>query len=126
MTDRESVRVRRVYDEPVTQDGRRVLVDRLWPRGLTRDQARIDEWCAQVAPSTQLRRWYDHEPDRYEQFIHRYRAELDDRDRAAALLHLRALADEGTLTLLTATKRSEISHAAVLAELLQGGVEPAG
>ena len=119
MVARVSVRVSRVYDEPGAEDGRRVLVDRVWPRGLSRERARIDEWCKQVAPSTQLRQWYDHDPERYPEFSRRYLAELDDPERAAALLRLRAFTREGTLTLLTATKRSEISQAAVLAELLQ-------
>jgi len=119
MVARTAVRVSRVYDEPGADDGRRVLVDRVWPRGLSKDRAWIDEWCKQIAPSTQLRQWYDHDPERYAEFTRRYRAELDDPERAAALLRLRAFAHEGTLTLLTATKRSEISQAAVLAELLQ-------
>jgi uncharacterized protein YeaO (DUF488 family) len=118
MVARTAVRVSRVYDEPGAEDGRRVLVDRVWPRGLSRERVRIDEWCKQVAPSTQLRKWYDHDPQRYAEFSRRYLAELDDPERAAALLRLRAYAREGTLTLLTATKRSEISQAAVLAELL--------
>lgn len=121
MVARPSVRVGRVYDEPGAEDGRRVLVDRVWPRGLSKERARIDEWCKQIAPSTQLRQWYDHDhdPGRNAEFSRRYRAELDDPERGAALLRLRAFAHEGTLTLLTATKRSEISQAAVLAELLQ-------
>jgi uncharacterized protein YeaO (DUF488 family) len=113
------VRVGRIYDESSAEDGRRVLVDRVWPRGLSKERARIDEWCKQIAPSTQLRQWYDHDPARYAEFARRYRVELEDPERATALLRLRAFAREGTLTLLTATKRSEISQAAVLAELLQ-------
>ena len=114
------VRVRRVYDEPDPDDGTRVLVDRVWPRGLTKDKARLDQWYKQVAPSTQLRKWYSHDPQRFEEFDRRYREELKDAERAPALKHLRELANSGTLTLLTATKHAKISEAAVLADLIRG------
>jgi uncharacterized protein YeaO (DUF488 family) len=114
------VRVRRVYEPREPEDGRRVLVDRLWPRGLSKERARLDDWCKEIAPSTGLRRWYGHDPDRYAEFARRYRAELDEPERAAALARLRELAGQGRLTLLTATKRSDISEAAVLADLLAG------
>ncbi|GAA2276350.1 DUF488 family protein [Nonomuraea roseoviolacea subsp. roseoviolacea] len=112
------VRVRRVYDEPAGDDGTRVLVDRVWPRGLSKAAARLDEWCKQVAPSTELRRWYGHDPDRFAEFTGRYLAELEEPERAQALERLRRLAGDGPLTLLTATVRADISHAAVLAGLL--------
>ena len=112
------VQVRRVYDPPEANDGQRVLVDRLWPRGLSKERAHIDEWRKDIAPSNDLRKWYGHDPHQYAEFARRYRAELDDPERAAALVHLRELASHGRLTLLTATKRSDISEAAVLAELL--------
>jgi uncharacterized protein YeaO (DUF488 family) len=112
------IQVRRIYDEPQPGDGQRVLVDRVWPRGLSKDHAHLDEWCKQVAPSTSLRTWYRHDPDRYQEFARRYRAELAEPERAEALAHLRELAATGPLTLLTATKHSDISQAAVLAELL--------
>jgi uncharacterized protein YeaO (DUF488 family) len=114
------VRVARAYDEPGPEDGARVLVDRLWPRGLSRSKARIDEWCKDVAPSTELREWYGHDPTRYDEFARRYRNELEDPIRAAAFSHLSELAGNGTLTLLTATKDFAISQAAVLAGLLEG------
>lgn len=112
------VRVRRVYEEAEPGDGQRVLVDRVWPRGLSKDHAHLDEWCKQVAPSTSLRTWYGHDPDKYQEFARRYRAELAQPEPASALAHLHDLAGAGPLTLLTATKRSDISQAAVLAELL--------
>jgi uncharacterized protein YeaO (DUF488 family) len=112
------VQVRRVYDPPAPDDGQRVLVDRLWPRGLSKERAHLDEWCKQIAPSTELRKWYGHDPDRYTEFAGRYRAELDDPERAAALAGLRSRAAHGRLTLLTAAKRSDISEATVLADLL--------
>jgi uncharacterized protein YeaO (DUF488 family) len=114
------VRVRRVYDEPEPDDGTRVLVDRIWPRGLAKDKARLDQWFKQVAPSTELRKWYSHDPERFEEFGRRYREELKDAERAQAIKHLRKLARSGTLTLLTATKHAEISEAAVLANLIRG------
>lgn len=118
MANAARVQVRRVYDLPEPDDGQRVLVDRLWPRGLSKERAHLDQWCKQVAPSTELRRWYGHDPDRYSEFARRYRAELDDPERAAALADLRELATHGRLTLLTAAKRSDISEATVLADLL--------
>jgi uncharacterized protein YeaO (DUF488 family) len=116
--DTHGVQVRRVYDPPRADDGARVLVDRLWPRGLSKERAHLDDWCKQIAPSTDLREWYGHDPERYQEFARRYRSELDEPERAAALTRLRELAGHGTLTLLTATKRSDISEAAVLADLL--------
>ena len=113
------VRVRRVYDEPQRGDGARVLVDRIWPRGLTKAKAALDEWCKDVAPSGELRKWYSHDPDRFADFGRRYQAELQDPQRAEALAHLRELAKGRQLTLLTATRQPDISEAAVLAELLR-------
>ncbi|MET7461723.1 DUF488 family protein [Nonomuraea sp. NPDC005501] len=113
------VRVRRVYEEASGDDGARVLVDRVWPRGLSKASAGLDAWCKEVAPSTELRRWYGHDAERYTEFVQRYHAELEEPGRAEALEHLRRLARSGPLTLLTATVRADISHAAVLAELLR-------
>lgn len=115
------VQVRRVYDPVEAADGSRVLVDRIWPRGLRKDAAALDEWCKDVAPSTDLRKWYGHDPARFEEFGRRYRLELREDTRAQALRHLREVARHGPLTLLTATKDREISAAAVLrAELTRG------
>ena len=114
------IKVRRVYAEPERDDGARVLVDRIWPRGLTKARAALDEWCKDIAPSTELRKWYGHDPDRFEDFRRRYQTELQVPERAEALAHLRALAKGRRLTLLTATKEPEISEAAVLAALLRG------
>ncbi len=118
MADRLAVRVRRAYDPPEPGDGYRVLVDRLWPRGLSKERARLDEWCKDVAPSTELRQWYRHDPDKFVEFARRYRTELEDPERATALTKLRDRAARGALTLLTAAKRSNISEATVLADLL--------
>ena len=120
------VRVGRIYDPPGPDDGVRVLVDRLWPRGLKKADAAIDHWCRDVAPSTDLRKWYGHDPDRFEEFAARYRAELDAPERAAALGALRRLVRRDTVTLLTATKQVEISQATVLAGVLSSGSPGAG
>jgi uncharacterized protein YeaO (DUF488 family) len=119
MARKHEVKVRRVYDEKQQGDGARVLVDRIWPRGLSKEKADFHEWCKPIAPSTALRKWYDHDPERFEEFGRRYRAELEQPERAEALQHLRDLARQGTLTLLTATKRADISEAVVLADLLR-------
>jgi uncharacterized protein YeaO (DUF488 family) len=95
------VRVRRIYEPVTEQDGIRVLVDRLWPRGMSKTRAQIHEWCRDIAPSTALRRWYGHDAQRF------------------TLLHLSELADGRTLTLLTASRDPAISEAVVLAELLE-------
>ncbi|MDQ2826853.1 MAG: DUF488 family protein [Actinomycetota bacterium] len=120
MASKHEVRVRRAYEERVHGDGARILVDRIWPRGLSKEKADLDEWCKPVAPSTSLRKWYGHDPERFEEFGRRYRAELEQPERAEALEHLRDLARHRAVTLLTATKHAEISEAAVLAELLNG------
>ncbi|HYR61380.1 MAG TPA: DUF488 family protein [Actinomycetota bacterium] len=119
MATESVVRVRRVYEDAAPDDGTRVLVDRIWPRGLRRADARLDVWCKEVAPSTELRKWYAHDPERFEEFKRLYRVELTEPERATALACLRALLEQSTLTLLTATKRVEISGAWVLATLLR-------
>ena len=119
MGSKHEVKVRRVYDEPADDDGARVLVDRIWPRGVSKERAHLHEWCKQVAPSTVLRKWYNHDPERFEEFGRRYRTELEEPERAEALKHLSELTEHHTLTLLTATKRADISEAAVLADLLR-------
>ena len=112
------VRVRRVYDEPDEDDGLRILVDRIWPRGMTKARAALDEWCKDVAPSSELRKWYSHDAARFEEFTRRYVVELQQGDRGQALQRLRNLAADRRLTLLTASKAVDISEAAVLAAIL--------
>ncbi|WP_031227023.1 DUF488 domain-containing protein [Streptomyces roseochromogenus] len=113
-----TVRVRRIYEPPEPDDGRRVLVDRLWPRGLAKDEAQVDEWPKGLTPSTELRKWY-HGGGAYEEFRRRYEAELDGPEAAELLDGLRKSARKGRVTLLTASKTPEESHAQVLAELLR-------
>ncbi|MBF4762689.1 DUF488 family protein [Nocardioides islandensis] len=119
MTKKPDVRLRRVYDDPADDDGIRVLVDRRWPRGVSKVRAELDEWCTQVAPSDALRKWYGHDPEKFEEFGSRYRTELREPERASALRHLRLMASHDRVTLLTATKHLELSQAAVLADLLR-------
>lgn len=114
-----SVRVRRIYDPPEPDDGVRVLVDRLWPRGMSKDTARIDEWPKTLTPSHELRRWYHAGEGSYEEFRRRYEAELAGVPEAAESLDgLREAARTGPVTLLTASKSPDESHASVLAGLL--------
>ena len=124
LMDDGDVAVRRVYDEPADRDGTRVLVDRIWPRGLRKSEAHLDEWCKEVSPSTALRTWYGHDPAKFEEFTKRYRAELTEPQRAEALQHLRQLADVQRLTLLTGTKETGISQAAVIADVLSRDRSP--
>ena len=119
MTQEPDVRLRRIYDDPADDDGIRVLVDRRWPRGVSKARAELDEWCNQVAPSDALRKWYGHDPAKFEEFGSRYRTELHEPERAAALRHLGLMATHHRLTLLTATKHLDLSQAAILAELLR-------
>lgn len=119
VTERPDVQVRRIYDDPAADDGIRVLVDRRWPRGVSKARAALDEWCTAVAPSDALRKWYGHSPERFEEFGTRYREELEDPERASALRHLRVMSSYDRLTLLTATRQVHVSQAAVLVELLR-------
>lgn len=107
-----------MYDDPVPGEGLRVLVDRLWPRGIRKDDPRVGRWCKQVAPSNELRRWYGHDPHRYAEFTRRYRAELSEPEACAALQEVRGLAADGPLTLVTATRDVGLSHLEVLEQLL--------
>ncbi len=109
-------RVKRVYEPASGDDGHRVLVDRVWPRGVSRERARVDEWLRDVAPSDALRRWFGHDPDRFEEFRARYRAELAERQEE--LVHLRELTGSGALTLVYGARDPEHNNAVVLAELL--------
>ena len=113
-----SVQVKRVYDAPDGEDGLRVLVDRIWPRGLTKEEVGLDDWIKEVAPSTALRKWYGHEPERFSEFRRRYLAELKDGEHAGAVAALRRLSRRRKVTLLTATRDVERSAAAVLAGVL--------
>lgn len=115
-----SVWVRRIQEEPTHNDGTRVLVDRLWPRGISKEDAHFDHWNKAVAPSTELRQWYGHDPEKFGEFTRRYRAELDSMEGRAALQELRDCVRGTRLTLLTATKDVHHSQARALADFLDG------
>jgi len=111
-----SIRTKRVYDDPEPADGIRVLVDRLWPRGVSKEEAQLDEWIREIAPSNELRKWFDHDSDRWTLFRTAYRAELDA--RSEPVNRLLELAESGTLTLLYAAADREHNNAVVLREYL--------
>ncbi len=104
---RSNARLRRACDDPTPDDGHRVLVDRVWPRGRTKEQLRLDAWAPDVGPSTQLRKWFGHDPARWEEFQGRYRAELADPDRAKALDALAERARRRPLTLVFGARDTE-------------------
>lgn len=116
------VRLKRAYEPAVPADGYRVLIDRLWPRGVTHEKARLDEWARELAPSAELRRWFAHDPARFDEFRHRYTEELAAQD--SKLRELRRRAREGTLTLVYAARDTEHNDAVVLAERLRGRAQP--
>jgi uncharacterized protein YeaO (DUF488 family) len=119
MPTRPPFEIRRVYDDEPPA-GYRVLVDRLWPRGVSKEKAAIDEWVKEVAPSDGLRRWYGHEPEKFPDFARRYRAELARLPGKDAVNHLRSTAATSPVTLVTATRDVERSGAAVLLDVLLG------
>jgi uncharacterized protein YeaO (DUF488 family) len=121
---RRDVRVRRIYEAASGDDGSRVLVDRVWPRGVSKASAHLDRWAKEVAPSTELRTWYGHDPAKFTEFRRRYLGELAQPDQAAAVGQLRELARNAPITLLTATHDVDHSQAAVLAEALRAAALP--
>jgi uncharacterized protein YeaO (DUF488 family) len=113
------IRIKRVYDPVHASDGKRILVDRLWPRGLSKEDAALHEWMKELAPSHELRKWYNHDAARFEEFKAKYTEELTrDESKAALFRQLRHWAEEGTVTLLYAAKDAERNQAVVLAERL--------
>lgn len=121
MTASAKVRIKRVYEDASDDDGARVLVDRLWPRGVSKERAALDDWLKDAAPTPDLRTWWDHDPERMDEFAQRYRAELADGNDAAAdaVARLRDLASgSGGVTLLYGAKDPEVNHAKVLRNYL--------
>ena len=110
------IRVKRAYESPGSDDGLRILIDRLWPRGLTKSALKLDAWVKHLSPSNELRKWYQHDPEKFAEFRRRYIAELES--ESEALDELRGTVKGRTVTLLTATKELDLSHATVLRELL--------
>lgn len=118
-TQKPQIAIKRVYDEPEPQDGTRVLVDRLWPRGISKERAHIDAWLKDLAPSNELRKWFGHEPEKFAEFRRRYEAELRSEEAQAALRQLEDKAKQGPLTLVFAAHDIEHNNAVVLREYLQ-------
>lgn len=110
-------KIKRIYDPPAQADGYRVLIDRLWPRGRRKEDTQLDEWDKEVAPSTDLRKWFDHQPERFDAFSARYREELAT--KATDLDRLRDLAKQKTVTLLYAAKDEQLNQAIVLKQVLE-------
>jgi uncharacterized protein YeaO (DUF488 family) len=118
------VRVKRAYEPVSPRDGYRVLIDRLWPRGVSREQAQLDEWQKDLSPSTELREWFGHDPGRFEEFRRRYVEEL--RARRPRIMELRRHAREGRLTLVHSARDTEHNDAVVLAEVVRRGLPSHG
>ncbi len=112
------IALKRVYDEPAEDDGKRVLVDRLWPRGLSKERARVDLWLKEVAPSSELRKWFGHDPEKFAEFRRRYEAELDVEVAQTKLAELRDMAKRERITLVFAAHDAEHNNAVVLRDLL--------
>jgi len=113
------VRIKRAYEPPAASDGHRVLIDRLWPRGVKRERAQLDEWAKELAPSDDLRRWFGHDPARFTEFRRRYTAELAGQEEK--LRELRRRARQGTLTLVYGAHDEEHNDAVVLAAIVRAG-----
>lgn len=114
----KTIQIKRVYDAASKSDGYRVLVDRIWPRGVSKEEAQLDEWQKDLAPSTELRKWFDHDPDKFEDFSDKYKKELKTKTEDLKELVLKAKTQ--TLTLLYGAKDTEHNQAVVLKEILEG------
>lgn len=110
------IKIKRIYEIPSTKDGTRILVDRLWPRGITKERAKIDYWYKEITPSNDLRKWFSHKEEKFEQFSKMYEEELDSQQNI--LNQIRRMADKKSVTLLYAAKDPKINHAVVLKEVL--------
>jgi uncharacterized protein YeaO (DUF488 family) len=109
-----NIKIKRVYEQPDKDDGRRILVDRLWPRGLTKEKAGVDLWLKDIAPSTELRKWFGHDPERWEEFKERYRAELAEAGKMEVLRDIAERAREENVTLLFGAKDTRHNDARAL------------
>jgi uncharacterized protein YeaO (DUF488 family) len=119
------IMIKRVYDPASEGDGERILVDRLWPRGVTKEAARISSWMKELGPTTELRKWFGHDPSRWEEFRRRYAGELQARDRQALLGDLAARSRQGVVTLVFGARDREHNHAIVLKNIVNGIVKKA-
>ena len=116
-----SISIKRIYEMPESTDGTRILVDRLWPRGITKEKAKIDLWLKEAAPSTELRKWFGHDPEKWSEFKEKYRAELKDN---AALAELYKLSSKGKVTLVYAAKDENHNNAAALRYIISHDAKP--
>ncbi|MFW1665627.1 DUF488 domain-containing protein [Acinetobacter ursingii] len=114
------IRIKRAYDDPTTNDGLRILVDRIWPRGLSKEKAHLAKWLKEIAPSTELRQWFNHDPEKWQEFQHKYTLELRHN---AALHELEQLAHQQTITLIYAAKDTQHNNAVVLQQILSEKLE---
>ncbi|MBD1422139.1 DUF488 domain-containing protein [Sphingobacterium chuzhouense] len=112
------MKIKRIYEAPEPEDGYRMLIDRIWPRGVSKGEANLDEWNKDIAPSTELRKWFGHKPEFFEEFSKRYKVEL--RNKTEELKRIKAIAKKQNLTLLYAAKNEQINQAVVLEEVLEG------
>ncbi len=110
------IKIKRVYDRPSREDGIRILIDRLWPRGLKKEDARIDEWMKEIAPSNELRKWFSHDPDKWKEFKKRFFTELQDKPEMTAVL--KGASRKNTVTLLFGSKEERFNNAAALKEYI--------
>lgn len=116
-----TVKLKRAYDEVATNDGKRILVDRLWPRGVSKEDAALDEWLKEIGPSKELRQWFDHDPDKFEAFKQKYRKELQDGEQKASYDQLKEIQKKNsTITLVFSAKNEKNNQAVVLKEMLEG------
>ncbi|MCA1011921.1 DUF488 domain-containing protein [Halobacillus halophilus] len=115
-----SIILRRIYDENITIGGHRVLTDRIWPRGISKEDAEIDEWLKSIAPSPELRKWFNHDPAKFDTFTEAYRKEIENNAEAQSKIkELKAIAKDKRLILLFGAKDSKHNHAVVLKEILE-------
>jgi uncharacterized protein YeaO (DUF488 family) len=114
-----ALRVKRVYEEPEEVDGERILVDRIWPRGLSKERARLSDWRKELAPSNDLRKWFGHDPERWEEFKERYRAELEEAGNVEEVRKISDMAEKGNVTLVFGAKGTEYSNARALESFIR-------
>lgn len=113
---KNTISIKRVYDQPQQTDGFRILIDRLWPRGLSKEKAKVDLWLKEIAPSTELRKWFNHDPEKWKEFAKRYKAEI--KKNIEALTLLKSKIKEGKVTLVYGAKEERYNDAVVLQKIL--------
>lgn len=113
----KTIEIKRIYDEASEEDGYRILVDRIWPRGVKKEDAQLDDWNKDIAPSSKLRKWFDHDPEKFDEFAKKYRKEL--KDKTEELEKIRSKAKKQTVTLLYGAKDTDHNHAVVLGKVLK-------